>query len=124
MHSTERDSACQVMGRLARLILALHVTLYQPLRSVRVLRVHQALANCAGQGRSCNERKGRMLKAAGTPCTSDQQDKAATHGQYYVSQHHAFCPQDTCLGHCSRPTLRYRLCWFNAEEALSCCCCC
>lgn len=117
MHSTERDSACQVMGRLPRLILALHVTLYQPLRSVGVLWVHQALANCAGQGRSCNERKGENAEGSCTPC------KAATHGQCYAAQHRASCPQDARLGHCSHPTLCYGLCWFNAGEASSCCCC-
>lgn len=88
MHSTERDSACPVMGRLARLILALHVTLYQPLRSVGVLRVHQALANCAGQGGSCKERKGRSLKAAGkrprVKSAGRHRDKAAARGRGYA----------------------------------------
>lgn len=85
MHSTEGDSARPVVGSLARLILALHITLYQPLRSVGVLWVHQALANCAGQGRSCKERKGRTLKAAGkrphVESARRHGEKAATQGQ-------------------------------------------
>lgn len=71
MHSTEGHSARRVLGRLARLMLAVHVTLYQPLRSVAVLGVHQALANGAGQSRSCRERRERAeCSSGGTPSTA------------------------------------------------------
>lgn len=119
MHSTERDSARPVMGSLARLILALHVTLYQPLRSVGVLWVHQALANCAGQCRSCKERKGRRLKAAGKSphirAARRHRGKAATHGRSTVPSVTGPLARATA----ATPPCAISYAGFNAEEELS-----
>lgn len=60
------------MNRLAQLILALHVTLYQPLRSKGVLGVHEALADAARQNRGCKEREEKAECSGGSPCTPNQ----------------------------------------------------